>query len=448
MHRSRPKFGGIRRLPGLKIVGTRPYLVFPMPNLANLLENTLPSGVLEGLRLAGSLAAGGECDAQAAYLVGGSVRDTLVGLTPGDPDVAIVGDAPKFAMALVHHAGGVVKSVSQFGTARVVIPAGSFDLATARTETYEEPGALPNVEASGIVDDLSRRDFTINSMAVDISPSNWGELLDPHSGFSDTARRRIKVLHSDSFQDDPTRIFRAIRYQVRLDFNLDPGTLTLMKRDWSYMDRVSAARVRGELEKILIDPERADILAAAEDHDVLAGIDISFRVSRTALQTMRENPDRNVLFYLALSTASLTENEARSLVSRLEPPQEWRDIILSSPRYRGMSSILKNPNLSPSEVVSVLGEFPLPLLEAQREMTGSRYQQVRLDQYLETLRHVRPEVTGDDLLAAGVPQGPEVGIMLAEVLDARMDGLVSTKEEELEFVGRRLMSPTRHLLNR
>ena len=419
-----------------------------MPNFASLLENTLPSGVLEGLRLAGSLAAGGECDAEAAYLVGGSVRDTLVGLTPGDLDLSIVGDAPRFAVALVHHGGGVRKSVSQFGTARVMIPAGSFDLATARTETYDEPGALPAVEASGIVDDLSRRDFTINSMAVDLSPSNWGELLDPHGGFSDTARRRIKVLHSDSFRDDPTRIFRAIRYQARLDFNLDPGTLALMKRDWSYMERVSAARVRGELEKILSDPECADILAAAEDHDVLAGIDVSFRVSRSALQTMRENPGRDVLFYLALATASLTENEALSLVNRLEPPQEWREVIFSSPRYRGMSSILKNDNLSPSEVVSVLGEFPLPLLEAQRALTGSTYQRERLDQYLGILRHVKPEITGEDLLVAGIPQGPEIGIMLDEVLRARMDGMVSTREEELEFVERRMMSPARHLLNR
>ena len=419
-----------------------------MPNLANLLENSLPSGVLDGLRLAGNLAAGGECDAEAAYLVGGSVRDALLGLTPGDLDIAIVGDAPRFAVALVHHGGGVVKSVSQFGTARVTIPAGSLDLATARTETYDEPGALPTVEASGIVDDLSRRDFTINSMAVDISPSNWGELLDPHGGFSDTARRRIKILHSDSFRDDPTRIFRAIRYQVRLDFNLDPGTLTLMKRDWTYMERVSAARVRGELEKVLNDPLGADILAAAEEHDVLAGIDISFRVSRAALETMRKNPGRDSLFYLALATASLTENEALSLVNRLEPPQEWREIILSSPRYRGMSSILKNDNLSPSEVVSVLGEFPLALLEAQRALTGSTYQRERLDQYLGILRHVKPEITGEDLLEAGVPQGPEIGIMLDEVLRARMDGMVSTKAEELEFVGRRMLSPARHLLNR
>ena len=419
-----------------------------MPNIATLLERTLPSGALEGLRLAGILAAEGESEAEAAYLVGGSVRDALLGLTPGDMDLSVVGDAPQFAVSFADKGGGVVEAVSQFGTARVGLPAGRFDLAMSRTETYATPGALPTVKSSGIQEDLSRRDFTINAMAVDLSPSNWGDLVDPHGGFSDTARRRIQILHPGSFRDDPTRIFRAIRYEQRLGFNLDPGALSLMKRDWDYMDLISAARVRGELEKILGDPLRADILAAAEDRDVLAGIDISFRVSRAALQAMRRNPDRDILFYLALATASLTENEALSLVTRLEPPQEWREIILSSPRYRGMSSILRNENLSPSEVVSVLGEFPLPLLEAQRALTGSTNQKSRLDQYLGILRHVRPEITGADLLGAGVPQGPEIGIMLDEVLRARMDGRVKTKAEEMAFVDRRMLSPARHLLNR
>ena len=419
-----------------------------MPNIATLLESTLPSGALEGLRLAGILAAEGDSEAEAAYLVGGSVRDALLGLTPGDMDLSIVGDAPQFAATFADKGGGVVEAVSQFGTARVGLPAGRFDLAMSRTETYATPGALPTVKSSGIQEDLSRRDFTINAMAVDLSPSNWGDLVDSHGGFSDTARRRIQILHPGSFRDDPTRIFRAIRYEQRLGFNLDPGALSLMTRDWDYMDLISSARVRGELEKILGDPLRADILAAAEDRDVLAGIDISFRVSRAALQAMRRNPDRDILFYLALATASLTENEALSLVTRLEPPQEWREIILSSPRYRGMSSILRNENLSPSEVVAVLGEFPLPLLEAQRALTGSTYQKSRLDQYLGTLRHVRPEITGVDLLGAGVPQGPEIGIMLDEVLRARMDGRVKTKEEELAFVDRRMLSPARHLLNR
>ena len=273
--------------------------------------------------------------------------------------------------------------------------------------------------------------------------------MDPHGGFSDTARRRIQILHPGSFRDDPTRIFRAIRYEQRLGFNLDPGALSLMKRDWDYMDLISAARVRGELEKILGDPLRADILAAAEDRDVLAGIDISFRVSRAALQAMRRNPDRDILFYLALATASLTENEAS--LARDPAGTAPRSGGRSFCRHRGTaecSSILRNENLSPSEVVSVLGEFPLPLLEAQRALTGSTNQKSRLDQYLGILRHVRPEITGADLLGAGVPQGPEIGIMLDEVLRARMDGRVKTKEEEMAFVDRRMLSPARHLLNR
>ena len=216
-----------------------------MPNIATLLERTLPSGALEGLRLAGILAAEGESEAEAAYLVGGSVRDALLGLTPGDMDLSIVGDAPQFAVSFADKGGGVVEAVSQFGTARVGLPAGRFDLAMSRTETYATPGALPTVKSSGIQEDLSRRDFTINAMAVDLSPSNWGDLVDPHGGFSDTARRRIQILHPGSFRDDPTRIFRAIRYEQRLGFNLDPGALSLMKRDWDYMDLISAAQGSG-----------------------------------------------------------------------------------------------------------------------------------------------------------------------------------------------------------
>ena len=406
----------------------------------------MSSPVLEGLRLAGNLAAEGESAAEAAYLVGGSVRDALLGRTPVDPDISVVGDAPAFAASFAEKGGGEVEAVSQFGTARVALPGGRFDLAMCRTETYAEPGALPTVTSAGILEDLSRRDFTINAMAVDLSPSNWGELMDLHGGFSDAARSRIQVLHNASFKDDPTRIFRAIRYEVRLGFKLDPGALLLMRRDWQYMDRISPARVRGELEKILSDPSRADILATAEERGVLAAIDISFRVSRGALRAMRQHPDRDVLFYLALATASLTENEVRALVTRLEPPQEWREIILSAPRYRGMSSILRNSTLSPSEVVAVLGEFPLPLLEAQRALTGSLYQQAKLDQYLGILRHVKPEITGDDLLEAGIPQGPEIGFILDEVSRARVDGKVTTKEEELAFVGQRMTSRARRSL--
>ena len=148
---------------------------------------------------------------------------------------------------------------------------------------------------------------------------------------------------------------------------------------------------------------------------------------------MRRNPDRDILFYLALATASSPENEALSLVTRLEPPQEWREIILSSRGTAGMSSILRNENLSPSEVVAVLGEFPLPLLEAQRALTGSTNPKVEARSIPGYPSPCQAGDTGADLLGAGVPQGPEIGIMLDEVLRARMDGRVKTKEEELAF---------------
>ena len=137
--------------------------------------------MLDGLRLAGNLAAEGENAAEAAYLVGGSVRDALLGRTPVDPDISVVGDAPTFAASFAEKGGGEVEAVSQFGTARVALPGGRFDLAMCRTETYAEPGALPTVTSAGILEDLSRRDFTINAMAVRSSTTQVSKTTPPES---------------------------------------------------------------------------------------------------------------------------------------------------------------------------------------------------------------------------------------------------------------------------
>ncbi len=409
-----------------------------MPNIAALLQRTLPQEALHSLRLVGRLASRPDGPAKAAYLVGGPVRDTILGRHPEDLDVSVVGDAHEFADLLAADGNGKVERTSQeFGTARVSMPMGQVDVATARRETYEEPGALPVVEPSGIEDDLARRDFTVNAMSVSLAPSSWGDLIDPHGGFGDTARKMIRVLHDDSFRDDPTRIFRALRYEHRLSFRIKPSTVLLMQRDSGYVDRVSSARMRAELEKMLCEPVQADLLEMADERGLLAAIDPSFRIGRAALAAMRRLPGREFIFYLALATAALTTGEARALVARLAPPSEWREVILAAPHYRSISVLLKRDDLSPSEVAGLLSEFPPAALDAQREIAAASPQKARLDAYMEKLRHVRPEITGDDLLAAGIPQGPEIGRLLDEAKRARLDGSVTTRQEEMELVGRR-----------
>ena len=196
------------------------------------------------------MVATGEFGSTEAYLVGGTVRDLVVGREPADPDIVVVGSGHRLGKALAERTGGEVKATSQFGTASIMTPAGAVDVAAARRETYREPGALPDVRASGMDDDLARRDFSVNAMAVSITPDTWGNLLDPQRGMSDCARRRLRVLHEHSFQDDPTRMLRAARFEVRLGFKLNVDTAEWLERDLAYMDRVSGARVLGELRKM------------------------------------------------------------------------------------------------------------------------------------------------------------------------------------------------------
>ena len=203
------------------------------------------------------------------YAVGGFVRDLLLAQPNFDLDLVVEGDAIRLAQELVAATGGRLRSHRRFGTAKWILPAelagengqlpDSLDFVTARTEFYEHPTALPTVERSSIKQDLHRRDFTINTLAVRLTPDRWGELLDFYGGREDLEDGVIRVLHSLSFVEDPTRILRAARFEQRFDFEIEPRTEELIGDALDLLDRVSAERVRHELELILAEaePERA-----------------------------------------------------------------------------------------------------------------------------------------------------------------------------------------------
>ena len=413
-----------------------------MPNLASLLERALPPDAVALLRQVGKLAAPAGAPATAAYLVGGPVRDLVLGRPHTDLDIAVVGDGPRFAASLAAAAGGDVAAESEFATAKVRVGERVIDVATARRETYAAPAALPEVEPTGIDEDLARRDFTANAMAIALTPADWGTLIDNHGGMGDASMRRLRVLHDRSFVDDPTRILRALRYEARLGFTVEPHTLELMARDALYLGRLSPARTRAEIKRILEEPACHEILRRAEERGALAGIDPAMRVSAAALAAMERMAARDesggLLLLLALIASALTETEADALVRRLAPPRDWIDVLTNAPRFRGVATVLENEDVTRSEVVELLSPFPLPVVEAQRELTPRTRRFDRIRDYLDTLRHVRPVCSGDDLLAAGVPQGPLVGRLLDELRRARLDSAVHSKEEELALVRRRL----------
>jgi tRNA nucleotidyltransferase (CCA-adding enzyme) len=330
-----------------------------------------------------------------AHLVGGAVRDSLVGREVQNLDVVVVGDA----LALVEALGGEARVHDRFATATVAADHGLIDVARARTETYEHPGALPTVAAAGrLEDDLGRRDFTVNAIAVAVADPQ--RLTDPHRGVDDLQAGLLRVLHERSFVDDPTRALRAARYASRLGLELEPRTLELVRQ--ADLSAVSADRVEADLRRL-----------AGEDSP-RAGFELLAEWGLIGL------PDRAA--ELIDSVAELTEREP------------WRggvgpaDAILAAARGvpEGARHLAGLAPASPSEAVAAArGRSPIELALARA--LGADW----LDDYLADWRHVRLEISGEDLLAAGVAEGPAVGRGLETALRAKLDGELSGREQEL-----------------
>ena len=414
-----------------------------MANVGPFIEKTFPPEALAVLREAGRLA--GEeraAGADAAYLVGGLVRDLMLGIELGDIDISVTADGANFADALVGATGGTVTSRSEFGTAVVDIDGLRVDVAMTRRESYMRPGALPTVAPGSLQDDLARRDFTINAMAVDITPSGWGELTDPHGGQRDIVMRKIRILHEASFADDPTRALRAVRYETRLGFGLDSGTQQQMEHDAHYLGEVSAARIVAELERLLDEPAHGEMLQRADERGLLGAIHPGLRLSKAPLEAIAESglppgPESR-LFDIALIATALTESEADSLAAYLSPASDWGDVVRAGPGFRALVPVLERQDLKPSEVVELLNPFPEFALKAQLALAPPTLRRERLRSYLDDYRHVQPDSTGDDLLRLGVPEGPLIGKLLDELRVGRLNRTLGSRFEEEAHVNRRL----------
>ena len=270
------------------------YVVMNTPesvNLAQEMEEQIPHDLLEFILKAGGLA---QKQQQRLYLVGGAVRDLLLERCTLDIDLVVEGDAIKMAQDLAPINQSKVTLHSRFGTAKLQWRNRSADITTARAETYARPGALPTVRPGTIAEDLARRDFTVNAMAIELNPQHFGELIDPHDGWRDIEKRLIRVLHEKSFIDDATRIWRALRYEQRLDFNIEPLTLKLIKRDIDRLDTISGDRIRHELELVLKEelPEKA--LQRAGELGVLSKIHPSLKGDDWLVETFTTAGERYV----------------------------------------------------------------------------------------------------------------------------------------------------------
>ena len=409
-------------------------------DMARLMQKRLPKQMMAFLLASGVQ---GESHGFHVYLVGGMVRDVLLERPPGDPDLLVqevvptMDAAARFGSLLAGALGGSVSAPSQFGTVKVEAGGLAVDIATARRETYESPGALPSVRPATIDGDMGRRDFTVNAIAVDLAPGRFGTILDGHGGVDDVSSRVLGVLHDDSFTDDPTRAFRAVRYEARLRLHMSMFTEASLRRSLRHVDALSGDRVRHEFERIFAEPAPEAVLARANElgllDAVLPGLTWSAAM-REAASAMREAGPTG---YVALLASPLSQEDAEQLTERLNAPREWAKVIEDTVLVWEQLPQLAPADIAPSGVYDLLeSAAPEAVLAWAALSTGAVA--TRLRDYHDNLRHVRPLLSGDDLLALGVAQGPLVGELLRELLDARLDGLVRSRSDEESLVRRRL----------
>ena len=372
------------------------------------------------------------------YLVGGAVRDLLMGKPVVDLDITVERDASTVAHALAAKLSGRVVYRSQFGTFKVEMTGESVDLVTSRRETYRRPGALPTVSPSSIDDDLQRRDFTINAMALRLAPEPV-VILDPCKGQDDIRSRTIRVLHDGSFRDDATRMLRAIRYEQRLSFRLSHEMEALLMSSVSYLDTISGDRLRREVSIIFKEEKAPAILLRAARLGLLAALyrhlpseeELERRLSAIQASAHTGNPRS----YLALLAGTMSESEAEGFIQRLKMPPSEAKTVRDTVKARTTVASL-DPNASPSRIVAALqGLDPYALRVTALLSQGEASSGLAL-RYLNEWRHMKPRLNGRDLARLGIPQGPRVGLLLERLRDARIKGEVSTREEEEALVRR------------
>jgi tRNA nucleotidyltransferase (CCA-adding enzyme) len=415
-------------------------------NLTSLMRSKFPPDIVNLLELSGEIAGG---LGSRAYLVGGSVRDLLRGETNLDIDIVIEGDGIKFAHALGKRLNVKVKAHERFGTAVVITDFLKFDVATARTEYYESPAALPTVETSSIKKDLYRRDFTINTLALQLNPGNFGKLIDFFGGQRDIKERTIRILHNLSFIEDPTRAFRAIRFSERFNFKISKHTKNLLDTAvrMNLFDKLSGTRMYDELNLLFAETEPINAIKRMAEHDLLKFIHSRLAITKTLEESFEaiqetvawfnllffeEELNRSHLFLMSLLDV-LDPKERNEALHRLQvPPKASSEILEGIEASRTALARLKSA--PEKEIYYILR--PLDLHTILFTMARSRDRDLKkaVSLYLTTLRKIRPEITGKDLLAMGYATGPLFKKILTAVLDARLERKIKSREDEIKFV--------------
>ncbi len=417
-------------------------------HLLSRLESSLPPS---GLALFQTVVRTAQDFGTPLFLVGGGIRDLLREEPLTDLDAAVEGDAIRLASEAAARTGARLKPHRRFGVATLELGGGRIDLATARTEVYSRPGALPKVSPGSIVDDLSRRDFTVNAMALALTGENAGTLLDPLGGEKDLEAGLIRALHLNSFVDDPTRLLRAARYEVRLGLSLEKDTETWLEEavKGGALDSVSGDRVRNELGLAFHEPDPLKTLSRFRELGLLSAIHPSLGAALTPTLSQgergpREDISRGLgmpgpLFWLAVMAYGVSYNDGTAIIQRLRMPSRWAKTVMDTVDV-AKHSAQDLTDVPPQDLAAWLDARSPYSIEAVCMLTPNPDVAFTLRRYLKSWRNVKPALTGKDLAALGAEEGPLVGDLIKKLKEARIAGTVRSRKEETELARKSIMA--------
>ena len=407
-------------------------------NLSDPIESSLSAELLTLIRLVKTEV---ESLGLPLFIVGGSVRDLVLGRRLNDFDLTVEGDAIALARSLASKHGGKVTVHAKFSTAKWFLPNNlrsdaespdALDIVSARSETYQHAAALPTVRTGSIKDDIRRRDFTINALAIRLDGPHFGELRDDLNGMDDLQNGMIRVLHPRSFIDDPTRMYRAVRYEERYQFKIAEDTLALIPEARSLIEKLSAQRIRHELDLILEEPNAVSMLARLDEMELLAPIHpalSNFNQSNLATLKSDDAALQNRQSRWILWLMHLTEQEIESVNVRLHFTADLLKTLHSAALLNANQTAVVG--LKPSQCVELLDGYSLRVIETVYHVLPNGEINNKFSKYLSQWRHIKPKTTGHDLKKRGLKPGPKYAETLRRLRAAWLDGEVKNKEEEL-----------------
>lgn len=388
------------------------------------------------------------------FAVGGFVRDMLLHIANNDIDLVAEGDGIAFAKVLAQQLHGICKVHETFATAQVCLPDGlKLDVVTARTETYTRPAALPDVQGSTLKQDLFRRDFSINAMALQLDPDNFGQLIDFFGARSDLEKGVVRILHNLSFVDDPTRIFRAIKFEQRYGFHMDRNTVHLLRSavNMGLVKMVSPERLGNELWQILQEPSPRNSLIRMDELQVLQTLDSRLELSETARAhlengeilvreyrdlLLQEEASLPLLYLNILLLDSLPPEDIAKFIKTyaLFPGSAHKLLILTKDKIEQLLATLGSPEIGNAAIFKSLCKYSLEGVICLASHSDDSLVKKRIADYVRFLRFVEPPLKGADLIDMGYKPGPQFAQILKWTLQERLEGRLNSAAEARQAV--------------